>query len=156
MCWQREVQCARGHCNGRLAIGLDAGAAHTRCVVSRVDRETLRLLGYGHAVSRGWAQSRIEDQDEVTLSIMQSVQAAGSTAHASVSSAVLGIGSTSANGIPSKAEVEPLLSAANRAHLAVEEVVFEPLAASSAVLTNKNADRDAIIVDVGAQWLAYL
>ena len=42
-----------------IATGLDTGSTHTRCIISVLEDQRLRLVGYGSAPSRGWAKSRI-------------------------------------------------------------------------------------------------
>ena len=48
--------------NQILAAGLDAGSAHTRCVIALLEGERFRFLGYGHAPSAGWSKGKITDQ----------------------------------------------------------------------------------------------
>jgi cell division protein FtsA len=43
-----------------------------------------------------------------------------------------------------------LVGAANQAHLAVEETVFEPVAAAYAALANENRDEGVAVIDIGA------
>ena len=85
--------------------------------------------------------------NEVAIGIAESVEAAENEGQLSIGAAVFGISEASGDGIG--ADVELVGSAANWAGLAIEDLVFEPLAASRAVLDANR--RDAIIIDVGAQ-----
>lgn len=58
------------------AVGLDAGASATRCVIGIVEDGVLRLLGYGEARSYGWVKGCISDQKAVADSILAAVQEA--------------------------------------------------------------------------------
>ncbi len=85
-----------------LAVGLDAGAAHTRCVIGVVEDSVLRLLGYGESPSEGWTKGRIGDQRAVSESMLRAVREAESMAEISVESAVVGIGGPTVRGADSR------------------------------------------------------
>jgi len=85
-----------------LAVGLDAGAARTRCLVTLLEGDRLRVLGYGESPSAGWKRGRITDQDAVSQSILEAVREAEARAQVSVTSVMLGVGGGSVLGATSR------------------------------------------------------
>ena len=45
----------------QFGVGIDAGSATTRCIVSAIDDGTLRYLGHGEIDSAGWTKGRLTD-----------------------------------------------------------------------------------------------
>ena len=45
----------------KLAVGVDAGASATRCVISVLEHNRIRFLGHGSAESAGWTKGRLTD-----------------------------------------------------------------------------------------------
>ncbi|MFN3322655.1 MAG: cell division protein FtsA [Bryobacteraceae bacterium] len=82
----------------RIAAGLDAGSAYTRCVVCIVDDDRVRLLGFGEVSSRGWQKGRIDDQDAISECIRQAVGEAERMAQVSVEGVVVGVGGSNIEG----------------------------------------------------------
>jgi cell division protein FtsA len=78
--------------NRNLAVGVDAGSARARCVISILEDGYLRLLGYGEAPTTGWVRGRLSDQMAVRDSILEAVQEAERKAGVTVDAAVAGIG----------------------------------------------------------------
>jgi cell division protein FtsA len=205
----------------RLAVGIDAGSSKTRCVVCLLENSRLQFLGYGEAPARGWAKSRITDQNGVAESIRNAVAEAERLAQVSVESAVVGIGGAAIEGANGRGvyefgrprEVEAgdlgyaveratrvrleedrlllqvfpqdftvdgragyrnpqgvkcsrleanvhiitanlqehqfLVAAVHQAHLAVEETVFEAMAAAYAAVLPEDRNRGVAVVDIG-------
>ncbi|MDE3196643.1 MAG: cell division protein FtsA [Acidobacteriota bacterium] len=75
-----------------IATGVDAGSTHTRCMISTVEDERLRFLGYGSVASKGWAKGRIADAQAVTACLHDAVVAAEQMAGVTVETVVAGIG----------------------------------------------------------------
>src|ERR1700719_937410 len=59
-----------------FATGVDAGSTHTRCVISLLENQRLRLIGYGSTPSHGWAKSRISEQQAVSDCVFAGVEEA--------------------------------------------------------------------------------
>lgn len=205
----------------RLAVGIDAGSSKTRCVVCLLENSRIQFLGYGEAPARGWAKSRITDQNGVAESIRNAVAEAERLAQISVESAVVGIGGAAIEGANGRGvyefgrprEVEAgdlgyaveratrvrleedrlllqvfpqdftvdgragyrnpqgvkcsrleanvhiitanpqehqfLVAAVHQAHLAVEETVFEAMAAAYAAVLPEDRSRGVAVVDIG-------
>src|SRR5260370_1408722 len=76
----------------QLAVGLDAGASRTRCVICALDGEYIRYLGHGLAVSAGWARGRLADQEAVSESIRAAVSDAEQDAGVQVDGLTVGVG----------------------------------------------------------------
>jgi cell division protein FtsA len=89
-----------------LAVGIDPGGAHTRCVICTVEDMRLRYLGHGDVASRGWAKSRIADQQALSQSVLEAVRDAEGLAQVSVESAVVGIGGITVRGAISRAGID--------------------------------------------------
>ncbi len=89
-----------------FATGLDAGSTHTRCVISVLEDERLRILGYGSAPSQGWSKSRISDQAAVSASILAAVEEAEVMAQTTVSSVVAGVGGATVRGANTRGRME--------------------------------------------------
>ncbi len=75
-----------------LAAGVDAGSAHTRCVILGLENDRVRLLGFGETPSHGWKRAGISDQNAVAEAIERAVKEAESLARVSIGSAVFGVG----------------------------------------------------------------
>ena len=205
----------------QLAVGVDAGASRTRCVICALEGEHLRYLGHGLASSAGWAKGRLVDQDAVAESILAAVADAERGAETVVESVTLGMGGAHILGAQSRGvyefgrprevssedlsyaadlasevrlerdrmllhvlpqdftldgragyrkphkgvcsrlesnvhivtaslqEHQALVAAAHLAHLAVEETVFEPLAAAYACLFPEDRAGGVALVDLG-------
>src|ERR1051325_7090721 len=205
----------------QLAVGVDAGASRTRCVICALDGREIRYLGHGLAMSGGWARGRLVDQEAVSESIRAAVTDAERDAEVTVDSITVGIGGATIEGAQSRglyefgrpheivpedlayavecaAEVrrerermllhvlpqefildgragfrkpqrsvcsrleanvhvittsyhehQALVSAVPMAHLAVEETVFEPLAASYACILPEDRTRGVALLDLG-------
>ena len=73
----------------RLAVGLDAGSAYTRCVVCVVEDGKIRFLGSGEVESKGWTKSRIADRDVMSECIRQAAREAERQAQISFDAVVL-------------------------------------------------------------------
>lgn len=89
-----------------LAVGVDAGSARTRCVVTLLENERLRLLGWGEAPAGGWVRGRISDQNALSESILKAVREAEARAQAPVDSIVMGVGGKSICGATSRGGCE--------------------------------------------------
>jgi len=76
----------------RLAVGVDAGSARTRCVICAVEDGRLRFLGAGSAASQGWQKGRLTDPKAVSAGISAAVKEAESRAKVLVESVILGVG----------------------------------------------------------------
>lgn len=207
----------------QYAVGLDAGSAHTRCVICLVEDSRLRFLGSGEIESIGWTKSRIADQEAVSTCIRSAVAQAEAQAQCSVEALVTGIAGASVEGgnnrgvyefgrprqispddlayaadraarvrlesdelllqvfpqdftidgragyrnpkgatcsrleanvyimTGSRLEHDNLLAAVQRAHYAVEETVFEPVAAAYAAILPEDRARGVALVDIGLQ-----
>ena len=85
-----------------LAIGVDAGSAYARCLVLSVEKECLRYLGHGEQMGRGWAKSRLADQEGVAETIRWAVRQAESVARTQIESAVMGLGGSGVGGGPAQ------------------------------------------------------
>ncbi len=92
--------------NHQLAVGLDAGSRFTRAVICRLEKDRLRFLGCGMVDSRGWAKSRIADQQAVSECILEAVQLAESAAHVQVESVTAGFGGLSVRGANTRSKFE--------------------------------------------------
>ncbi|MBI3680022.1 MAG: cell division protein FtsA [Acidobacteria bacterium] len=207
--------------NWRLAVGLDAGSARTRCVILTLEDGQLRFLGWGEAPSLGWTRGRIADSGAVAGSIQYAVRDAERMSRASVESVVAGVSSNTIQGFLSRGvyefgrprqveqdnlsyavqlasrvrleddrfvlqmlpmdftldgragfrnplgavctrleanvyvvscstrEHQALVGAIHQAHLAVEETVFEPVAAAYASILPEDRIRGVALVDIG-------
>jgi cell division protein FtsA len=205
----------------QLAVGLDAGSSRTRCVIYALERDQIRCLSYGLAVSAGWTKGRISDQEAVTESIRAAVTDAERGAHVSVEAVTIGLGGSSVRGMQSRGlyefgrpreidrddlkyavemasdvvlerdrmilhaspqdfvldgragfrkphkgvcsrleanvhiitasvqEHHAIVSAAHSAHLAVEETVFEPMAAAYGCVAHDERVRGVAVIDLG-------
>lgn len=90
----------------RLAVGLDAGSAHTRCVICVLEDTRLRFLGYGRSESAGWSKGRLTDYVAVSESMKMAIREAERTAQQLVDSCVTGIGGTTVHGAYSRGVYE--------------------------------------------------
>ena len=205
------------------AVGFDLGSSRTRCAVCLVEGERLRFLGYGECESRGWAKSRVADQNAVTECVVEALRQAEARAQISVDAATIGFGGTTVRGANSRSRIELgrpreieqrdvnraldravkvqlredravlqlvlqdfivedqpghrdprsmlaqrleanahlitgsiqehncLVGAVNQAHIAVEETVYEPLAAHFACILPEDRREGTALVDIGAQ-----
>ncbi|MEX2263466.1 MAG: cell division protein FtsA [Bryobacteraceae bacterium] len=206
-----------------FAVGMDAGAARTRCVIGVLEDGVLRYVGHGEGPSGGWTKGRIADQNAAAQSILTALREAETRAQVSVKSATLGIGGPSVRGnnsrsslelgrpreivqrdvnraverasrvqlredrlilhlmtqdfvvdshpghrdprkmvasrleanihlvTASEAEHQCLVAAANQAHLAVEETVFEAVAGAFAAVLPEDRREGVAFVDIGSQ-----
>src|ERR1051326_2657696 len=82
----------------RLAVGIDAGSAFTRCVILQLDDVYLRYLGHSEIESSGWTKGRLTDHLAVQSTIRCAIEAAEDIANASVDDVVLGIGGSCVEG----------------------------------------------------------
>ena len=89
-----------------FATGLDAGSTHTRCVISLLENQRLRLVGYGSVPSRGWSKSRITDQQAVSECILAAVEEAEAMAQTAVETVVAGMGGLTARGANSRGRMD--------------------------------------------------
>ena len=205
-----------------LAVGLDAGASRTRCLVCLIENLRMRCLGYGECPSEGWVKSRIRDQNALTQSVLEALHEAEHRAQVSIESAVVGFGGLTVRGANSRSRIELgrpreieqrdvnraldrasrvqlredrmvlqlfaqdfivedqaghrdprsmlaqrleanahlitgsiqehncLVAAVNQAHVAVEETVFEPVAAHYAAIISEDRHEGTARVDIGA------
>src|ERR1700690_3313407 len=90
------------HSKLQLAVGLDAGSARTRCILSVVEDGGIRYLAHGLAPSAGWAKGRIVDQVALAESIRAAVTDAEKGAGVSVEAVTLGVGGTDVHGAQSR------------------------------------------------------
>jgi len=89
-----------------FATGVDAGSTHTRCVISLLEDQRLRLVGYGSVPSEGWAKSRIADQQAVSDCVFAAVEEAEAMAQTAIETVVAGIGGLTARGANSRGRVD--------------------------------------------------
>jgi cell division protein FtsA len=85
-----------------FAAGLDAGSSYTRCVIVSLQDDRLRFLGAGCVRSRGWARSRIVDQQAVSECILAAVEHAEAMAHTAIETVVTGMGGLTVRGANSR------------------------------------------------------
>jgi cell division protein FtsA len=205
----------------QLAVGLDAGASRTRCVICALENGGIRYLSHGLAPSAGWAKGRIVDPVAASESIRAAVIDAERGARVPVEAITAGTGGLEVHGAQSRGlyefgrphelrsedleyavslaadvrlehnrtllhilpqdfildgragfrrphknictrleanvhvittaqhEYQALLAAAHLAHLSVEEIVFEPMAAAYACLRSETRSRGAAVLDLG-------
>jgi cell division protein FtsA len=203
------------------AVGIDAGSAHTRCVMGVVENGAVRMIGYGESESGGWVKGRIGDPRTAAASILSAVHEAERMAQVQAESAVAGMGGPTVRGANSRAAIElgrprelehrdakrvterasrvqlhedrmllqvclqdfvvddhpghrdprkmvasrleanvhlittsvhehtSLVTALNSAHLAVEETIFEPLAACYAAILPEERRDGIALIDIG-------
>ena len=86
----------------QLAVGVDAGSARTRCIISVIENGGIRYLAHGLAPSAGWAKGRIVDQVALSDSIRAAVNDAEQGADVSVESVTLGVGGIEVHGAQSR------------------------------------------------------
>lgn len=89
-----------------LAIGVDAGSVHTRCIAATLENFRLRFLGYGITASHGWTKSRITDQQSVSECIVRAVQEAEAMAQVSVESVTIGFGGLTVRGANTRSRLD--------------------------------------------------
>lgn len=75
-----------------LGVGLDAGSAHTRCVILRLDGSRITYLGHGDVDSLGWSKGRIADPQALSVCIQAAVRHAEEEARTPVDSITAGMG----------------------------------------------------------------
>jgi len=92
--------------NTIFATGVDAGSTHTRCVISVLENQRLRLAGYGSVESQGWSRSRIADQQAVSACILAAVEEAEAMAGEQVETVVAGMGGLTARGANSRGRMD--------------------------------------------------
>jgi cell division protein FtsA len=88
--------------NSIFAAGVDAGSTYTRCVIALLEGERFRFLGYGRVPSRGWAKSRISDQQAVSDCILAAVEQAETMAQTAIETVVAGVGGLTVRGANSR------------------------------------------------------
>jgi cell division protein FtsA len=88
------------------AVGLDAGSAWTRCLITEVVDGGLVYRGHGMMAARGWLKGRVSDQKALTESIRWAVQMAECQALISVSGVVAGMGGSGIDGMTSRGVYE--------------------------------------------------
>ncbi len=89
-----------------FATGLDAGSTYTRCVISLLEDQHLRLVGYGSVPSRGWSKSRITDQQAVSECVLAAVEQAEAMAGTAIETVVAGLGGLTARGANSRGRMD--------------------------------------------------
>jgi len=89
-----------------LAVGLDAGARFTRAVICKLDHGRMRFLGCGMVESKGWAKSRIADQQAVSACILEAVQQAEGMAQTLVESVTASFGGLTVRGANTRSKFE--------------------------------------------------
>jgi cell division protein FtsA len=82
----------------RLAAGLDVGSAFTRCVICVVEDGRIRFAGAGEVESRGWANSKIADREQMSESVRLAAREAERQAGLSVDAVVVGLGGEAIHG----------------------------------------------------------
>lgn len=204
-----------------IVTGLDVGSKATRCVVSLLEEERLRILGFGEVPSQGWAKGRIVDQQAVSQCVHAAVREAEAMSQTTVEAVVAGFGGASVRGantrwvhdlrrpkeiqqydivtamekarqvhlpegqmvlqvlwqdfvvddqsgfrdprnmIASKLEAnahvvmasaqehENLVGAINRAHLAVDETIYEGVASAYASVLPEERTEGVVVLDIG-------
>ena len=85
-----------------IATGVDTGSTQTRCIISTLEDDRLRFLGYGRVPSQGWSKGRIADAQAVSASILEAVVAAEKMAGVTVETVVAGIGGPTVRGANSR------------------------------------------------------
>lgn len=89
-----------------FATGVDAGSTWTRCVISLLEDQRLRLVGYGSVPSEGWSKSRIADQQAVSDCVFAAVEEAEAMAQTAIETVVAGMGGLTARGANSRGRVD--------------------------------------------------
>ncbi|MDQ2869077.1 MAG: cell division protein FtsA [Verrucomicrobiota bacterium] len=89
-----------------LSVGVDPGSLHTRCVVGTLENSRLRFLGRGIVESRGWAKSRIADQQAISDSISQAVQLAETDAQVLIENITVGFGGLTVRGANTRSRLD--------------------------------------------------
>jgi cell division protein FtsA len=89
-----------------FATGVDAGSTHTRCVISLLEDNRLRLVGYGSVLSEGWSRSRITDQQAVSDCVLAAVEEAEAMAQTAIETVVAGMGGLTARGANSRGRMD--------------------------------------------------
>jgi cell division protein FtsA len=123
----------------QLAVGLDAGASRSRCVICALDGDQIRYLGHGLAPAAGWAKGRVTDQDAVAESIRSAVIDAERGAQVSVEGVTVGIGGASISGAQSRGLYE---------FGRPREVDAEDLAYAAKLASDVRLERDRILLHV--------
>src|SRR5579863_5262091 len=89
-----------------FATGLDAGSTNTRCVISLLEDQRIRPVGYGSVPSEGWSKSRIADQQAVSQCVLAAVEEAEAMAGTAIETVVAGIGGLTARGANCRGRVD--------------------------------------------------
>lgn len=89
-----------------IATGLDLGSHYTRCVIALLEDERLRFLGRGSVPSRGWARSRISDQQAVSACVLATAEEAEAMARITMETVVAGMGGLTARGANSRGRMD--------------------------------------------------
>jgi cell division protein FtsA len=75
-------------------------------VIALLEDERPRVLGYGSVPSRGWAKSRLTDQQAVSECILAAVEEAEAMAETLIETVVAGLGGLTARGANSRGRME--------------------------------------------------
>jgi cell division protein FtsA len=75
-------------------------------VISLLENNRLRLLGYGSVESRGWLKSRISDQQAASDCILAAVEQAEAMAQTTIETVVAGMGGLTARGANSRGRMD--------------------------------------------------
>lgn len=89
-----------------IATGIDLGSTFTRCVISLLENDRLRFLGYGSVPSEGWKKSRIADQRVVSQCVLAAAEAAEAMAGITIETVVVGMGGLTARGGNSRGRMD--------------------------------------------------
>lgn len=89
-----------------FATGVDAGSTQTRCVISVLEDQRMKVVGYGSVESQGWARSRIADQQAVSACILAAVEEAEAMAGTQIETVVAGMGGLTARGANSRGRMD--------------------------------------------------
>src|SRR5580698_11322010 len=89
-----------------FATGVDAGSTNTRCVISLLEDQRLRLVGYGSVPSEGWSKSRIADQQAVSECVLAAVEEAEAMAQTAIETVVAGVGGLTVRGANSRGRMD--------------------------------------------------
>jgi cell division protein FtsA len=89
-----------------FATGLDVGSTQTRCVISLLENQRLRLLGYASVPTQGVTKSRISDTQAVSDCILAAAEKAEAMAGTTVERVVAGIGGLTARGANSRGRMD--------------------------------------------------
>src|ERR1700681_397647 len=89
-----------------FATRIDVGSNRTRCIISLLEDNRLRILGFGSVPSEGWSKSRISDQQAVSDCVLKAVEEAEAMAQNTIETVVAGIGGLTARGANSRGRMD--------------------------------------------------